>query len=164
MHKNATIDRTNVLSIGRTKQKTNFVSSFFYLLHFLDIVLRFELNAQFRSIEPERHTKQKYVRCAQKTWSRPSLSAGICAFFSILRSNKEKYAQKGTKQSHFCYFFLPLWCEQVCMRTMCKIPKFSTYAFSLAINACACICMWLAFFSFVAVQSILTCTWKTDMK
>lgn len=59
MHKNATIDRTNVLSIGRTKQKTNFVSSFFYLLHFLDIVLRFELNAQFSSIEPERHTKKK---------------------------------------------------------------------------------------------------------
>lgn len=66
MHKNATIDRTNVLSIGRTKQKTNFVSSFFYLLHFLDIVLRFELNAQFSSIEPERHTKKKMCDAFKK--------------------------------------------------------------------------------------------------
>lgn len=138
MHKNATIDRTNVLSIGRTKQKTNFVSSFFYLLHFLDIVLRFELNAQFSSIEPERHTKKIYAMRSKNLKSSESISWYLCIFSVFYVQTKKNMLKRELNKAIFAIFF-PLWCEQVCMRTMCKIPKFSTYAFSLAINACACI-------------------------
>lgn len=106
MHKNATIDRTNVLSIGRTKQKTNFVSSFFYLLHFLDIVLRFELNAQFSSIEPERHTKKKICAMRSKNLkSSESISWYLCIFSVFYVQTKKNMLKRELNKAIFAIFF-----------------------------------------------------------
>lgn len=58
-------------------------------------------------------------------------------FFCILRSNKEKYAQKGTKQSHFCYFFsIVVWASMYAYNVQ------DSKVFNLCIfigNKCVCV-------------------------
>lgn len=120
----------------RNKKRTSF--QVFYLLHSFDIVLRFELSAQFNSIEPERHTKKKKYICeALKKLEVVRVYQLVFVHFSVFYvQTKENMLKRELNKAIFAIFSIVVWASMYAYNVQ------DSKVFKLCIfigNKCVCV-------------------------